>query len=60
MTMAEQLRASRSKHTLKSYDDAVRQLRVFRAVTPITWRKSESSANTPKSEISYYGFGQKK
>ena len=43
MSLSEQLRESRSKHTLKSYDAAVRQLRVFKAVLPITSKKFESS-----------------
>ena len=44
MSLSDQLRASRSKHTLKSYAAAVKQLRVFKAVLPITSKKSESSA----------------
>ena len=43
MSLSDQLRESRSKHTLKSYDAAVKQLRVFKAVLPITSKKSESS-----------------
>ena len=43
MSLSEQLRESRSKHTLKSYDAAVRQLRVFKAALPITSKRSESS-----------------
>jgi hypothetical protein len=39
MTLSEQLRESRSKHTLKSYEVAVKQLRAFRAVQPVTGRK---------------------
>jgi hypothetical protein len=40
------LRESRSKHTLKSSAAAVQQLRVFKAVLPITSKKSPSSAPT--------------
>jgi hypothetical protein len=36
MSLSEQLRESRSKHTLKSYDAAVKQLRVFKAVRDTT------------------------
>jgi hypothetical protein len=42
-TIADQLRESRSKHTLTSYDDAVRQLRAFKAVQPVTGRRFGSS-----------------
>ena len=38
-----------SKHTLKSYADAVKQLRTFKAVLPISTRSSESSAPTQMS-----------
>ena len=50
MSLADQLRKSRSKHTLKSYDAAVKQLRVFKAVLPITSKKFESSAITRVNE----------
>ena len=43
MSLSEQLRESRSKHTLQSYAAAVKQLRVFKAALPITSKKSESS-----------------
>ena len=43
MNQAERLRESRSKHLLTSYEAAVKQLRVFREVLPVTTRKSESS-----------------
>ncbi len=43
MSLSEQLRASRSQHTLKNYDAAVKQLRVFRAAQPITSKSSASS-----------------
>ena len=46
MSLADQLRESRSKHMLKSYDAAVKQLRVFKAALPITSKKSESSEST--------------
>jgi hypothetical protein len=52
MSLAEQLRESRSKHTLKSYDAAVKQLRVFKAVLPITSKKSESSGSMRVNEDS--------
>ena len=52
MNLAAQLRESRSKHTLKSYADAVKQFRAFREVLPITTRNSESSAPTPKKQVS--------
>ena len=52
MNLTAQLRESRSKHTLKSYADAVKQLHVFREVLPITTRNSESSAPTPKKQVS--------
>jgi hypothetical protein len=39
MSLPDQLRASRSKHTLKNYDAAVKQLRAFRAVQSITGRR---------------------
>lgn len=50
MSLADQLRESRSKHTLKSYDAAVKQLRVFKAALPITSKKSESSVTTRVKE----------
>lgn len=43
MNQAERLRESRSKHLLTDYEAAVKQLRVFREVLPITTRKSELS-----------------
>jgi hypothetical protein len=52
MSLADQLRESRSKHTLKNYEDAVKQLRAFRAVQPITGRKFGSSENTRLKEDS--------
>ncbi len=52
MSLSDQLRVSRSKHTLKSYDAAVRQLRVFKAALPITLKKSASSATTRLNEDS--------
>ena len=54
MSLAERLRKSRSKHTLKNYADAVKQLRVFKAAQPISGRRFVFSANTPKSEGSFY------
>lgn len=44
MSPSDQLRESRSKHTLKSYAAAVKQLRVFKAALPITSKKSGPSA----------------
>lgn len=44
MSLSEQLRESRSKHTFKSYEDVLKQLRAFRAVQPVTGRKFGSSA----------------
>ena len=52
MNQATLLRESRSRHTLKSYDAAVKQLRAFKAVLPITTRNSEFSALTPKGPVS--------
>ena len=52
MTLSRQLRESRLKHTLKNYDDAVKQLRVFKAVLPITSKKSDSSATIRLNEDS--------
>ena len=52
MSLSEQLRQSRSKHTLTNYADAVKQLRVFKAAQPITSKKSASSATTPLNETS--------
>lgn len=43
MNLAHQLRESRLKHALTSYDAAVKQLRAFREVLPITKRNSEFS-----------------
>lgn len=43
MSLSEQLRESRSKHTFKSYEDVVKQLRAFKAALPITSKRSESS-----------------
>ena len=54
MNQATLLRESRSKHTLKSYDAAVKQLRAFKAVLPITTRNSEYSAPTPKNPASTF------
>jgi hypothetical protein len=52
MNQATLLRESRSRHTLKSYDAAVKQLRAFKAVLPITSRNSESSAPTQRNPAS--------
>ena len=52
MTLSEQLRESRSKHTLKSYDAAVKQLRVFKAVQPATGRRFGSSGSMRLKEDS--------
>jgi len=50
MTLAEQLRKPRSKHTLKSYEAAVKQFRAFREVIPVTARNSEFSETTPQKK----------
>ena len=55
MSLSSLLKESRSKHRLKSYDDALKQLRVFRAVIPITSKKSESFANTSRNTTSSSG-----
>jgi hypothetical protein len=47
MNQSTLLRESRSKHTLRNSDAAAKQLRVFKAVLPITSKKSVFSANTP-------------
>lgn len=39
MNLSEQLRESRSKHSLKSHDAALRQLKAFKAVQPVTSKK---------------------
>ena len=52
MSLADQLRQSRSQHTLKNFDDAVKQLRVFKAAQPITLKKSVSSETTRLNEDS--------
>jgi hypothetical protein len=52
MSLSDQLRESRSKHTLKNYDAAVNQLRAFKAVLPITSKRSESSEPTRLKEDS--------
>ena len=46
MNQATLLRESRSRHLLQSYEAAVKQLRVFREVLPITTKNSESSVST--------------
>lgn len=51
MTPTALLRESRSKHTLRSSEAAAKQLRVFKAVLPITSNKSESSATTRKLAV---------
>jgi len=52
MSLADQLRESRSKHTLKSYAAAVKQLHVFKAAQPITSKKFVSSESTRVKEDS--------
>lgn len=52
MNLASQLRESRLKHPLTSYDAAVKQLRVFKAVLPITTKNSEFSEITPVKKVS--------
>jgi hypothetical protein len=55
MNLSSLLKESRSKHRLKSYDDALKQLRVFRAVIPTTSKKSGSFVNTSRSTASFSG-----
>ncbi len=43
---AQKIRESRLRHTLKSYEAAVKQFLAFKAVLPISTRKSESSSIT--------------
>lgn len=52
MSLSDQLRESRSKHTLKSYADAVKQLRAFKAVQPVTGRRFGSSGSVRLKEDS--------
>lgn len=52
MSLSEQLRESRSKHTFKSYEDALKQLRAFRAVLPVTGRRFGSSESMRLKEDS--------
>ena len=52
MSLSEQLRESRSKHTFKSYEDAEKQLRAFKAVQPVTGRKFGSSGSMQLKEDS--------
>jgi len=58
MNQASFLRESRSKHTLKSSEAAAKQFRAFKAVLPITSRKSESSTVTPGKQVSTSGIRQ--
>ena len=52
MNLATKLRESRSKHPLTSYDAAVKQLRAFREVLPITRKNSEFSGTTSVKKTS--------
>ena len=52
MSLSEQLRESRSKHTFKSYEDVVKQLRAFKAVQPVTGRRFGSSGSMQLKEDS--------
>jgi len=52
MSLSEQLRESRSKHTFKSYEDVVKQLRAFKAVQPVTGRRFGSSGSMRLNEDS--------
>jgi hypothetical protein len=45
-------RELRSKHTLKSYEDAVKQFRAFREVLPVTTSNSEFSRSMPRKKNS--------
>ena len=50
--IAQKMREARSRHLLRSSEVAAKQLRVFKAATPITPRKSESSATShPDREL---------
>jgi hypothetical protein len=46
MEIAQKMREARSRHLLRSSEAAAKQLRVFKSATPITPRKSESSATS--------------
>ena len=52
MNLANQLRESRLKHPLTSYDAAVKQLRAYREVLPITTKNSEFSEATRQKKAS--------
>ncbi len=52
MSLSEQLRESRPKHTFNSYEDVLKQLRAFRAVQPVTGRKFGSSGSMRVKEDS--------
>lgn len=55
MSLSEQLRESRSKHTFKSYEDVVKQLRAFKAVQPVTGRRFGSSGSMQlKEDLAVY------
>ncbi len=49
MWTTQTLGESRSKHVLKRSVDAVKQLAVFRAVIPISKKRSASSTKSPTS-----------
>lgn len=53
MTQAEQLRESRSRHLLQSYEAAVKQFRAFREVQPITKKNSEFSEISQRKNHSF-------
>ncbi len=48
---AEELRRSRSKHLLTSYEAAVKQFAAFREATPITEKKFPSSGSWRKRTV---------
>ena len=52
MSLADQLRESRSKHTLKSYAAAVKQLHVFKAARRMSSKKFATSESTRVKEDS--------
>lgn len=52
MNQTDRLRESRSKHLLTSYEAAVKQLRVFREVLPITKKNSEFSEVSQRKKTS--------
>ena len=54
MDTAQKLRESRSRHLLRSSETAAKQLRVFKAVLPISVTIPPSSGTTLQSPVSSY------